>query len=502
MCLVRNRSDWLDTLSRQATERPGTIAAANVSVDGEITRSVTWKELMASAQSRARSIADVVRPGETVLVACPSGIELVEWFVGAIASGTRLVLMHPRSGAGECAEVCARADVKAVFAEDELLTKAHRPLVRLGGWEASRSPRQEHGQLGEQRPGGVCPGSIVLGSSGTTGLPKLVQRESEALDADARAVAGGLSLTPSDQVLCVPPLCHSYGIDMMLGTLFAGGTLRIMGEFDPAGVARQIACGVTVLPGMPFVYEALARLRSGVEDAPPRARDLRLAVCAGSPLSARVRDEFTRWWGVGVGQLYGATELGAVSVSLPGEAGFDPESVGRPLAGVSFRVVDIEDPSRELAPGEEGHLAVKASSMLSGYLDETLSLADGHLLTGDLARIDRSGRATITGRLKLMIDAGGYKVNPLEVEATLLTHPAVAECAVVPLALSATIQRLLALVVAKDPQRPPTNAELRGFLRERLSPTKVPRQFRMVASLPRSPQGKLQRHRLPKEEVS
>ncbi len=88
-------------------------------------------------------------------------------------------------------------------------------------------------------------------------------RGSAALDADARAVAGGMSLTSEDRVLCIAPLCHSYGVDVLLGTLFAGATLRVMTEFDPAGVAKQLAKGVTVLPGLPFVYESLARLGAG-----------------------------------------------------------------------------------------------------------------------------------------------------------------------------------------------------------------------------------------------
>ncbi|MBC7772601.1 MAG: long-chain fatty acid--CoA ligase [Pyrinomonadaceae bacterium] len=502
---MHSRSAWLDALTRHAAERPGAAAVAEVSVDGEITRTETWQEFLWNVDARASELGHVAQPGETVLAAWGSGIDLAAWFAGAVAAGVRLVLMHPRCGARECAAVCAKADVRAVLAAESLLARIPETVARVGDLSHGAA-LQRRGNNTE----GHMPGSIVLGSSGTTGLPKLVLRESAALDADAAGVAGGLSLTSGDCVLCVPPLCHSYGVDMLLGTLFAGATLRVMPAFDPVGVARQLTGGVTVLPGLPFVYESLARLW-GVDGDVDRAspspscppHTLRLAVSAGSSLSARVRREFTDTWKIEIGQLYGATELGTVSLSIPGEAGFDGESIGLPLPGVSFRVVDVDDPARLVAPGEEGQLAVRAPSMLTGYLDDALSLVDGHLLTGDLARLDRSGggRVTITGRIKLLIDTGGFKVNPLEVEGALLEHPDVAECAVVPMVLSDTIQRLSMLVVPRDAGRPPVDSELRQFLRERLAPVKVPRSFEIVGSLPRSPLGKLLRDQLAKRSV-
>ena len=501
---VHSRSVWLEALSRHAAERPTAVAVAEVAADGGAVRTATYRELVAGAAARAGAISGVVRPGATMLAAWPSGIDLAAWFAGAISAGVRLVLMHPKCGAGECAAVCGRAHVKAVLATEPLLTRIRDPIVRLEGLFHAALKREGSGREHVRLRGECAPGGIVLGSSGTTGLPKLVLRESAALDADARAVGVGMSLTADDCVLCVPPLCHSYGADVLLGTLLAGATLRVMTEFDPAGVVRQLADGVTVLPGVPFMYESLARIGGGAgegTDGPGPAHALRLALSAGSPLNTRVRREFASRWKIEVGQLYGATELGTVSMSIPGEPGFDADSVGRPLPGVSFRVVDVDDPTRVLSPGEEGQLAVMAPSMLSGYIDDEVALVNGHLLTGDLARMDNEGRATITGRLKLLIDTGGFKVNPLEVEARLLEHPGVAECAVVPLELSDTIQRPFALVVARDSQRPPGDAELRQFLRERLAPTKIPRSFRMVASLPRSPLGKLLRDRLPKGDA-
>lgn len=488
-------SEWLEAISWHAAQRPTTIALADVSPDGHITGTLTWQQFMAAADARAATIAGVVAPGATMLAASPSCIDLAAWIAGSLASGVRLVLMHPRSGPGEVASVCDRVSAQVVLADEWLLTGVGDAVTRLAGpwFRASEGHTREHAPAFNA----IAPGSLVLGSSGTTGPPRLVLREIASLDADARAVAGGLAMTPADVVLCVPPLCHSYGIDMLLGTVLAGATLRVMTDFDARGAARQLTQGVTVLPGVPFVFESLARAEPGwAIGSPPRDTALRLAVSAGSSLGARVRRDFVNRWDVEVGQLFGATELGTVSVSIPGEVGFDPESVGVPLPGVSFRVLDPDDPTRALPVGSEGHLAVRALSMLSGYVGGELELVDGHLLTGDLARVDAAGRLTITGRLKQLIDAGGFKVNPLEVESMLSEHPEVVECAIVPLVLSDTIQRLTALVVPRDPAKPPADSELRGFLRVRLAPIKIPRRFEMVETLPRSPLGKLLRDKL------
>lgn len=456
-----------------------------IEISPERTIEWTWERFQAEIDKRESNVRDVVRPGETLVVCLASGLELAAWIAGAVAAGVRLSLLHPKSGAGEFASVCGRAGARAVLADDAMLGRVHPGMARV--------PREVIAEPGIHRPGTAthAPGSIVLGSSGTTGLPKLAVREHAALDADALAIMNGLNLTPRDHVLCIPPLCHSYGVDLLLGVTRAGATLRIMTEFDPARAADQLCNGVTVLPGVPFVFEALAKVSAR------SSASLRLAVSAGWTLSDRVREEFTRAWQLDIGQLYGATELGTVAIGVPTTPGFDPHSIGRPLDDVSIRVLDVDDPAREAPIGVEGQIAVRAPSMLSRYVDGTVPLEDGHWLTGDLGRRDSQGRITITGRLKLLIESGGFKVNPLEVESVLGEHPEVADCAVVALPLSDTIQRVMAFVVPRDEHRPPADRELRAYLRQRLAATKIPRSFRMVHALPRTRLGKLLREHLP-----
>jgi long-chain acyl-CoA synthetase len=163
---------------------------------------------------------------------------------------------------------------------------------------------------------------------------------------------------------------------------------------------------------------------------------------------------------------------------------------------VRVRTVD-PNTRADLPAGAEGEVLISAPSMLSGYLHEAApATVDGAFPTGDLGRVDAHGNLTITGRLKLLIEVGGLKVNVLEVEDLLARHPSVAEAAVVAMKVSETVSRLKAVVTPRDADRPPSPDELRQFLRERLTAYKVPRVIEVRPALPRSPSGKVLRRLL------
>jgi acyl-CoA synthetase (AMP-forming)/AMP-acid ligase II len=325
---------------------------------------------------------------------------------------------------------------------------------------------------------------MLLQSSGTTGLPKIVFRSAASLDAVAAAMCEAIGFTRDDRVLLCLPLCHSYGVEHgLLAPVYAGSCVHLCEGFDLGPVLAQLGGGgVTVVPGVPFLDESLARL-DGLGPLPT----LRRAYSAGGPLPRQVYEAFRDRFGVHVSQLYGATEIGSVTYGDPLLEGFDPASVGRPMRGVSVRILDA-------AEGGEGQVAVKSDSMLSHYVgDDADPTADGYFLTGDLGRLDAHGNLTVTGRTKLLIDVGGRKVNPLEVEAVLCQHPLVERCVVVPVPVSETVSRLKAVVVARrDAELAPE--ALRQFARERLVAYKVPRIIEIRSSLPMSKTGKVLRH--------
>src|SRR6185369_168249 len=222
----------------------------------------------------------------------------------------------------------------------------------------------------------------------------------------------------------------------------------------------------------------------------------RIAYSAGAPLPQGVYDGFLRRFGVRVGQLYGMSEIGSITFNHPVGNQFDPRSVGQPMRDVSIRILDVGPDRRELPIGEDGEVAIRAPSMLREYVGEKAPLVDGHFRTGDLGRLDATGNLTLTGRVRLLIDTGGLKVNPIEVESVLASHPQVLECVVVPVKQSQTVQRLCALIVPRNASSPPSSDSIRTFAKEKLAAYKVPRLIEFRPTLPRTATGKIIRHLL------
>jgi long-chain acyl-CoA synthetase len=169
------------------------------------------------------------------------------------------------------------------------------------------------------------------------------------------------------------------------------------------------------------------------------------------------------------------------------------------MPGVEIRVLDADRPDvdQPLANGHTGQVAIASPTMLNRYIDDsTPPVVDGFFFTGDLGHMNARGELTITGRMKLQIDVGGLKVNPIEVEQVILLHEAVRECAVVPLSVSQTLNRLKTVVALKPGYESVSMEELREFVRGRLASYKVPRVFELRDRLPKSPTGKVLREAL------
>ena len=338
-------------------------------------------------------------------------------------------------------------------------------------------------------------GRLCLQSSGTTGLPKIVSRSQESLDAVAVNCARAVGFDRG-RVLGALPACHSYGVEhLLLAPLVADAEVWMMQRFEPNLALRLLRSQqINLFPGVPFMFDSLVHTAgSGGPLAP-----LRAAYSAGGPLPEQTRCDFEKTFNVPLGQLYGATEIGSVTYADPADACFDPASVGRPMEGVQIRVteVDAAAPHPTVPIGVEGQVWVRAPSMLSRYVDDEAEPAvDGFFASGDLGRLDEHGQLTLTGRLKLLIDIGGMKVNLMEVEAVLRQHPLINEAVVVAVPVTETQSRLRAVV------EPAAGADLsadqvRAHVRDRLSAYKVPRQIELTEALPRSATGKVLRREI------
>jgi acyl-CoA synthetase (AMP-forming)/AMP-acid ligase II len=480
----------LHRLTRHAKRTPHAPAVRRA--DGAERTVVTYRELAVAVSITAAQVARFVAPGDVVLLVCPNDARFHTAFLAILAAGGRAFPVSPDSTAAELAAAAERSGAALVIGTDAALAAVNVPAkLPLPAPVADPEARGLLRLLArDTRAGG-----LLLQSSGTTGLPKIVLRGAASLDAVADQMVEAIGFRPGDRVLMCLPLCHSYGLEHgLLAPVLAGACVHLLSGFDLHAVGAQLAdTGIDVFPGVPFMFEALARQGGG-----RMLPSLRRAYSAGGPLPGQVGEAFRARYGVRVSQLYGATEIGSVTYGDPQSEAFDPAGVGRPMRGVAVRILDTADPrpGRPLPPGAEGQVAVRAESMLSGYVpDETPPTLDGFFLTGDLGTFDSHGTLTITGRTKLLIEVGGLKVNPLEVEAVLMQHPGVERCVVIPVRVSETVCRLKAVVTPRPgAEAPPTPESLRKFARERLVPYKVPRVFEVRDALPLSPTGKVLRH--------
>ncbi|MEM6458177.1 MAG: class I adenylate-forming enzyme family protein [Planctomycetota bacterium] len=488
--------DLFDRLRRHAADRPGGDAVRVIGPEAERHPPVTWRGLHARTFAVAQRIDTRLAPDAVVILLSANRPAVVPAFLGTLAAGRTVFPVDPHLTRAELLPLAERVGVAAVITDPGRFGDfAGLDVVCLDLDVVTAEPAMratlDTADSGDR-------GGLRLQSSGTTGGPKVVVRSGRSLDAVARNVAEAVGLMGDDRVAAAVPLSHSYGIENgLLAPLWAGaaalhhvtpaGATQGRG-FDPAAVLDS---GATFLPGVPAMFEMIDRLGLG-------RGGLRAAYSAGGPMPAALARRLHERTGLRLGQLYGSTEVGSVTFT-PHLPGAPPEGVGRAMRGVSVRILDPDrpDPDAPLPPGEVGHVAVRAPSMFDRYLDADATaeaVVGGYFLTGDLGRMSAAGDLEVTGRLKLLIDVGGVKVNPIEVEAVLGGHPQVAECVVVPDPVTPTVNRVKAIVTAHGDGV--DEAELRSFLRQRLAAHKVPRRFELRATLPKSATGKVLRRRL------
>ncbi|MEO6394334.1 MAG: class I adenylate-forming enzyme family protein [Devosia sp.] len=374
-----------------------------------------------------------------------------------------------------------QGDLPVLFADDE----GDDGILR-GAKGASRSFRAP----------GADAVALYLFSSGSTGLPKVVPHTHGEMLANARATAHDFALMPDDVVFNNLPGHHAMGFLNSVFEVPQGGATTF-NYSDPNSVlltrGRLLEAvrteGVTILPGVPFLFDALA-----AETAEHDLGRLRLVYSAGVSLKRPTYDKFLARWGFAIRQAYGCTEAGHVAFNRASDVSQSWDSVGRPVGDTVVEVVASEDSP----DGKLGELAFRSSSLTKGYLGQgqlnDLAFAGGRFATGDLGRIDEDGNIIIKGRSKLIVEVAGHKVDPLEVEEVISQHPAVAEAVVVGVPDPRNGEQRLKMVVVKSSDTSPE--ALIRFCRERLAPQKVPAVVEFVETIPKSATGKILRGRL------
>jgi len=340
------------------------------------------------------------------------------------------------------------------------------------------------------------PVALVL-TSGTTGIPTPLPISQRNLIASAQGAIGRLALRPEDRWLTSLSPGHIGGLALLYRAAVVGCSLLTRPHFHADEVSDLIDSGeVTHASLVPVMLRRLLDVRGG-RPAPP---SLRCLLLGGAGMPAPLLGEALEM-GFPIALTYGLTEASSqVATAPPEQVREKPGTVGRPLEGVEVR---IEDEVGEILvrgdtvvrlpplPGAGSGRPGGGARPASVFLD-----SDRWLHTGDLGRIDEDGDLWIVGRLSERIVSGGVTVEPREVEEVLIRHPGIVDVAVIAAADPEWGERVVAVVVPKDVDHPPTLESVLDFSRERLAAAKRPREIRLVGELPRTPAGKVDRVRL------
>jgi len=342
--------------------------------------------------------------------------------------------------------------------------------------------------------------AVLQYTGGTTGVAKGAKLTHYNLLSNAVYGARLFPLTEKDVSLCVLPLFHIYGLTVTMNMpISVGGTLVLLPSFHVEEVAKAIdKMKVTTFSGAPAMYIAI--------NSKPNAKDfhlhsVRACMSGGSALPPVVRRKFMELTGGNLVEGYGLSETSPTTHVNPLVGGVVKDgSIGPPFCETDAKIVDTENRYKTLAIGEVGELAVKGPQVMKGYWNQKAEtdavLEDGWFLTGDIAKMDEDGYFYIVDRKKDMINVGGFKVYPREVEDVLFEHPDIKEAGVVGIPDEFSGEVVKAFVVLKDPSKSLTEQEVIEFCLKRLAKFKAPKKVEFVTELPKTLIGKVLRRKL------
>ena len=336
--------------------------------------------------------------------------------------------------------------------------------------------------------------ALLLHTSGTTSRPKLVPLRHRNLCASAKGICETLQLSASDSCLNIMPLFHIHGLATMLASLAAGGSVICTpGFYAPEFFGWLRRHRPTWYSAVPTMHQAILR-RAEHEEEPLQTDSLRLVRSSSSPLSPKLMRELQKLFGVPVVEAYGMTEASHQIASNPLPPGLaKPGSVGI-ATGSQIAIMSPQAETLD-TPGATGEIVIRGENVTSGYCDcpedNASAVKNGWFHTGDLGFLDEDGYLHISGRIKEIINRGGEKIAPGEVEEVLLDHPDVVQAAVFAMPDRTLGEEVAAAVVLR--QAGSSERSLRRFAAERLADFKIPRRIVIVDEIPTTATGKATR---------
>lgn len=473
--------------------------AAMVAGDGP---NISYDQLRKQVETLAIKLCELgIRPLDRVAIALPNGIEMLVSFLAASVAGTAAplnpgfkleefrfyladtgaqALIVPSSGANEAR---AAAGEQLLIIEADLDTNGE---VRF----STAAPKVFRAPLGYPGSDDIA---LVLHTSGTTSRPKRVPLSHANVTISANTVAETYRLSADDVSLCVMPLFHVHGlVASALATLTTGGTVIFVPRFNPLSFWSIVRDHhVTWYSAVPTIHQLLlSRVREGAR--PPGAEQLRFIRSCSAALSPQTMNEIENKFGAPVLEAYGMTEAAHQMASNPLPPGVrQPGSVGVET-GVEISILNEKG---DLLPNEtRGEVAIRGRSVFSGYEDNpeanTASFTNGWFRTGDEGYLDSGGYLSLVGRIKELINRGGEKIAPREIDEALASHPAVAEAVSFAVFDRVYGEEVAAAVVLHSAA---TEAELMKHCKTLLADFKIPKKIHILESIPRTATGKIQR---------
>jgi acyl-CoA synthetase (AMP-forming)/AMP-acid ligase II len=461
---------------------------------------ITYGELGGLVEAVANALASAgVRPGDRVGMALPNGLPTIVCFLAASMAGTAAPL-NPAYKEEEFRYYLEDTNARVLLVPPEGADQARRaagesvPVLTVtmsatGAISLSGTPTGKDFQAPH-----IDDIALILHTSGSTGRPKRVPLAHSNLSISARNIARSYGLGPEDVSLCVMPLFHVHGlVASTLATLASGGTVVVPTKFNPLSFWRVMRDhGVTWFSAVPTLHQLLlARVTPGA-DRPAGAERLRFIRSCSASLPPQVMHDLEAAFGVPVLEAYGMTEAAHQMASNPlPPAVRKPGSVG---PGTDVRISIMDDGGRHLPRGERGEIVIQGPNVIRGYENNpeanATSFVDGWFRTGDQGYVDEDGYLILVGRLKELINRGGEKISPREIDEVLLTHPAVAEAVCFGVPHPTWGEEVSAVVVLRSPT---TESELLAYCRERLADYRRPKQIHITEAIPRTATGKIQR---------
>lgn len=477
-----------------------------------------------------------IRCGDKVGVFFPNAPDFVAAFFAVVHMGGTVVPINPLLKADEIAHILSDSDAKGVIVHEQLVNELATSLPRLqkletvfmltyenvgGVDDGAKENALRSNSAGKsivvldkdvlarkettldstarqiaQHGVSVSPDqvAVLVYTSGTTGKPKGAMLSHKNLFAAVEMKRDVLDFKDTDRILAVLPLCHIYGLAVvMLGMVSQGGAMVIVEKFDTIQVLQAIQnCKVTVMPAVPAMYQFMAM---ELEKNPTYdLSSLRYGLCGAAPLEAELLKRLDVAFGVPVLEGYALTETACIATITPLKGPRKLGSVGPKVPGIQLHVVDSE--CRPLPHGKEniGQVAVKGPNVMQGYYKQPEATADcikdGLFLTGDLGYFDEDGYLYISGRTKELIIRGGQNVYPREVETAIMRMNNVLEVAVIGVPDKFMGERVKAVVVPRAGHTL-TEDEVKEFCAGVLAPYKVPRLVEFRDALPRNSTGKV-----------